>query len=185
MSILRLIQRHPIAAYFMLAFGIAWGGVGLVVSVFGVSLLTLFLPVAAAPTIASLILTGSLEGKAGYRDLLARLARWRVAPRWYAVALLLNPLLILVVLGLLHLSSPAFVPGVLNTDSRAALAGLALAGGLAAGLFEEVGWTGFATPRLLAGQRCLVAGLTLGVVWATWHIGPDLPGSAEWGPLLG
>jgi hypothetical protein len=32
------------------------------------------------------------------------------------------------------------------------------------GSFEEVGWTGFATPRLLARRRLFVAGLWLGMV---------------------
>jgi membrane protease YdiL (CAAX protease family) len=51
-----------------------------------------------------------------------------------------------------------------------------------AGLFEEIGWTGFATPRMRARQGCLAAGLTLGLLWATWHIGADLVGTAaEWG----
>ena len=68
----------------------------------------------------------------------------------------------------------------------AVVVGLALAFGLAAGLFEGLGWTGFATPRPLARYGCLAAGLALGLVWATWHIGPDRPGAAAaaaWGDL--
>ena len=69
------------------------------------------------------------------------------------------------------------------TVNPAAL-GLALAVGIASDLFEELGWTGFATPRLLARHGCLAAGLGLGVLWATWHIGPDVPGTAaEWSDL--
>jgi membrane protease YdiL (CAAX protease family) len=41
--------------------------------------------------------------------------------------------------------------------------------GLIAGALEEIGWTGFATPRLLARHSALTAGLALGVVWALWH----------------
>jgi hypothetical protein len=44
-----------------------------------------------------------------------------------------------------------------------------LAIGLVAGSFEEIGWTGFATPRLLARQGPFIAGLSLGLVWALWH----------------
>jgi membrane protease YdiL (CAAX protease family) len=140
-----------------------------------------------------LILTGILDGQAGYRDLLARLTRWRVAPRWYAAALLLNPFAMLVVLGALSLASPMFIPGILTNESPLAqslgfpsanpalIVSVALAAGLVAGLFEELGWTGFATPHLLARHGCLAAGLTLGLLWATWHIAADLTGTAaDW-----
>jgi membrane protease YdiL (CAAX protease family) len=196
-----LARRHPLIAYFLLAFGISWGGVALVAGPLGPSagaaiMVGLLLVIAAGPTVACLILTGVLDGRAGYRDLLARLTRWRVAPRWYAVALLLNPLTLLAVLGLLSLTSPVFLPGILTsssprarsmglaTVSPAVLLGLALAAGLVAGVLEEIGWTGFATPRLLARHGYLAAGLMLGLLWATWHIGGDVPGTAiEWGEL--
>ena len=42
--------------------------------------------------------------------------------------------------------------------------------GLIAGSFEEIGWTGFATPRMLARQQVLIAGLSLGLAWALWHV---------------
>jgi len=55
--------------------------------------------------------------------------------------------------------------------------------GSGAGIFEELGWTGFATPRLL--QRCswFQTGLWLGLLWAAWHVLPDYLGSAAHGPL--
>ena len=104
-----LIRRYPVVSYVAVAFGIAWGGVALVADRFGPSLVVMFIPMAAGPTTASLILTGVLDGKQGYRELLARLARWRVAPRWYAVALLLNPLVTLLVLGILYFSTLPFL----------------------------------------------------------------------------
>ena len=177
-----LIRRYPVVIYVAVAFGIAWGGVALVAGLFGASLFVVFIPMAAGPTTASLMLTGVLDGKQGYRELLARLARWRVAPRWYAVALLLNPLVTLAVLGILYFTtSRAFAPGIFATDNPTALVGLALTGGLAAGLFEELGWTGFATPRLLARRHFAAAGAMLGVVWAAWHIGPEFSGASAWG----
>lgn len=41
--------------------------------------------------------------------------------------------------------------------------------GLTGGLVEELGWTGFALPRLLSRHGVLAAGLRLGVVWTAWH----------------
>jgi CAAX protease family protein len=194
-----LIQRHPVVAYFLLAYIISWGGVALVSGGIGLSggalMLALLIAISAGPTTASLLLTGVLDGRVGYRDLLARLTRWHVAPRWYAAALLMNPVALLVVLGALsQVVSPVYMPGILTSESSLAgsmgfasvspalIAGLAVAVGLVAGFFEEVGWTGFATHRMLGWHSCLTAGLTLGVLWATWHIAGDLPGtSAAWG----
>ena len=44
--------------------------------------------------IAAIVLTGIVSGFAGLRELIARLLKWRVGLRWYAVALLTSPLLI-------------------------------------------------------------------------------------------
>jgi uncharacterized protein len=98
-----------------------------------------------------------------------RLTTLRVGWRWYAVALLTDPLLYLAILWVLSTTlSSVFKPSV-------HLAGLAL--GLMAGGFEEIGWTGFATPRLLARRSVLTAGITLGVIWALWHMLADFAGN--------
>jgi CAAX protease family protein len=143
-----VIRRHAVVTYFVLAYGISWGGVALVAGVIGLSggavMLALLVAISAGPTTASLVLTGLLDGRIGYRDLLARLTRWRVAPRWYAAALLTNPLAMLLVLGALSLASPVYIPGILTSESSLArsmgmasinpalIAGLAMMVGLVA-----------------------------------------------------
>jgi hypothetical protein len=94
----RLLRRHPVLVYFVLVFALAWGAL---LPVLGGPLSTsgndrmanpLFLLAILAgplaPGVASVLLTGVLDGRAGYRELLGRLRRWRVGGRWYAAALL-------------------------------------------------------------------------------------------------
>src|SRR5262249_19916241 len=56
----------------------------------------------------------------------------------------------------------------LNDDGTAlVLPGLAMA--CVAGIFEELGWTGFAVPTLRRRHGVFAAGLALGALWAAWH----------------
>src|SRR5512135_1272025 len=97
------IQRRPALTYFLLTFLISWGGVLILGSPYGMPTTVeqfqkvwpiVFIPYFLGPTIAGLLMTGLLSGRAGFRALLARLARWRIRIRWYAVALLTAPLLV-------------------------------------------------------------------------------------------
>jgi membrane protease YdiL (CAAX protease family) len=45
-----------------------------------------------------------------------------------------------------------------------------MAGALTVGVFEELGWTGFASPRLRRRYSALATGLIVGVPWGAWHL---------------
>jgi len=163
-------QRHPLLAYFGLTYVISWGGIALVLGATGFDLVNLrpldtgliFVSMLLGPSVSGLVMTARLQGRAGLRCLWSSLARWQVGARWYALALLTMPVVLLAVLWpLAAFLDPAFAP-------RFQWPLFAI--GLVAGGFEEVGWTGFATPRLLARQRLFMAGLSLGLVWALWHV---------------
>jgi hypothetical protein len=78
-----VIRRHPVVAFFVLAYAIAWVGWPLWAS--GVLAEPLFLP--CGPLVAALVVIAVTEGKAGLRLLGARMVRWRVGALWWAVAL--------------------------------------------------------------------------------------------------
>jgi uncharacterized protein len=145
MIVLAFIKRHSVAAYFALAFAIAWSAVFFVVAPTGIPgsapgyverLPVAYLLMLLGPAVAGLALTGLVDGKTGLRDLVGRMRRWRLGG-WYA-AVLLTPA-VLLVLGLLGLASPRFVPGLFSAADRTQLVLLALAYGLGAGFFEEIG----------------------------------------------
>ena len=172
------IQRHAVALYYALAFLISWTGVAVVAGPYGFpgrpDEVERVLPwgvfaMVLGPTMASLAMTGLAGGRAGYRELWSRLCAWRVGVRWYLVALLATPLLAGGALLLLLPTSPEFMPGFLGTPDRARLVMLALAAGLTAGIFEEIGWTGFVTPRLRLHHGPLATGLVIGFLWGAWH----------------
>jgi membrane protease YdiL (CAAX protease family) len=115
-------------------------------------------------------MTGLVHGKAGYRELLARLFRWRVGARWYAVALLAAPLVYVALAFALSLTSAEWLPGIIITSDRSALLVMGLAYGLLGGGFlEELGWTGFAVPTLRQRYGVLRAGLIAGLLWGAYH----------------
>ena len=169
-TIKALIKRHPLLSYFALTFAISWGGMLLVIAVGGSGGVPMLAWV-AGPPIAGILLTGLLHGRAGFRDLLTRMRRWRVGARWYAVALLTAPLVFTAILLAFSLSSPELLPRILTTSGKASLLLFGIGWGLVGGgLLEELGWTGFAVPTLLRQRHgVLGTGLIVGLLWGVWH----------------
>ena len=180
-----LVKQHPILTYYVLAFAISWGAILLIVGPGGFLTTTSTSPSFAlagfasllGPSLAGVVLTGLVDGRAGLSDLLARLRRWRVSLRWYAVALLTAPLVTILTMLALSLTSPAFVPAIITADDKASLLLSGFAVGLIVPAFEELGWTGFVTPRLRLRHGVLGTGLIMGLLWGTWHL-PLFAGSA-------
>jgi membrane protease YdiL (CAAX protease family) len=178
-AIKAFIQRHPVLAYYVLTFTISWGGILLVIGgprgipgtpeQFKTMLPLLILAMLAGPSVAGIMLTGLVYGKAGYRELLSRLFRWRVGIRRYAVALLIAPLLMTGIPLALSLFFPEFLPGIITKSDKASLLLMGFVAGLMAGIFEELGWTGLAVPGLRRRYSVLTTGLIVGFLWGAWH----------------
>lgn len=169
------INRHPTLIYFALAFAISWGGILIVLIPVGFPMdmersefYIALLANQAGPALAGILLISLIYGWPGLRELLARLLRWQVGARWYAVALLTAPLLATGTLFALSLISPIFLPGIVSTDDKASLLVMGLVVGILGGL-EEPGWTGFAIPELRRRHGILMTGLIVGILWGIWH----------------
>jgi len=174
-TIKAFVERHPMLTYFALTFAISSGGLLIAVGREGLPLdarnswiaaLALF----AGPSVAGPLMTGLVHGRAGLRELRARLLRWRVSARWYAVALLTTPLLVIPILFALSLISPVFLPDAFTTDDVVALLLLGLMVGGIGGFSEELGCTGFAVPTVRARHGVLTTGLIVGAMWVAWHV---------------
>ncbi|UKA76404.1 CPBP family intramembrane glutamic endopeptidase [Arthrobacter sp. FW306-07-I] len=174
------VRRHPLPWYFGVTFFLSWAAI--VVAVLAVTgglsptpeqfQLTIPVTVPAmllGPAAASLVLTGIVSGRAGYRDLWSRLRVWRVDRRWYLFALLVAPVTLAVPVLVLWLFSLDYAPRFVTEPDKAGTILMALAIGLAAGFLEEIGWTGFAIPKARQHYSVLWTGLLVGVLWGVWH----------------
>src|SRR5215203_3340981 len=180
-TIRALIKSHPLLSYVALTFAITWGTILIVVGVGPGGILAtkeqyetlmpfLYPAMLAGPSVAGIVLSGLLYGRSSFSDLFARMTRWRVGARWYAVALLTAPLVFTAVFVPLSLISPEFLPRIFITSDKASVLLMGIAAGLVAGIFEELGWTGFAIPRMRLRYGVLGTGLFIGVLWAAWHL---------------
>jgi membrane protease YdiL (CAAX protease family) len=154
------IKRYPLAAYFILAYALAWMLIPLVVSVSVVfGLLALF-----GPAIAAISVTWVVEGRSGVRQLLQRVMPGRTRLSWIAVAIGLPifPIAIVVILNAILLGNPITIVPT-EAPILTFILGLLVVG-------EEIGWRGFALPRLQMRFNSLTASLILGGLWAAWHL---------------
>lgn len=131
------------------------------------------------PLIAALIMA-SLDGRGALTDLRNRLLRWRVPWFWYAVALGWEAVHLLVSTALVGMDLAA--GSSFETFPLYALPIVFAVVFVTAGLAEEVGWRGYALPRLQTMWSPLASSVVLGLVWAFWHLpGYLLPNTAHSG----
>lgn len=166
------VRREPLFVFFVLAYALTWPLAFLVRVSLGFGLLGLFGPAAAA-----LIVAAICDGRPGVTGLLAKVGLWRVSPVWYLLAFALP----LAVSGIVALVAMAlgYATGIQWTPI----------GPLSAMLFvlvvgEELGWRGFALPRMIARFGIGRASLLLGLLWGLWHLPTFFPGAPQAGVPL-
>jgi hypothetical protein len=129
----------------------------------------LFLLGVFAPGLVAIGLTARARGRSGTATLLRRLIDWEVPARWYLFAVAYMAVVKLTV-AVVHRISwgewPVFGEEPWYLMLVATL-GSTLMGGQAG---EEVGWRGYALPRLAERLGLGAASVLLGVVWALWHL---------------
>lgn len=188
------IKRHPLTAYFTLAYALTWvlvipialsqRGVGLFNLPDPLLFAMLLLSTFSGPLPAALILTSVTEGPDGRRQLLKRMFQWRVGLGWYLLVLVAYPVVFLAGLSFYSGATPwtALVqnwPLIFTYYLPTVAIGIILPG-----LGEEPGWRGFALPRLQERYGALAGSLILGVLHGLWHLPVYfIPGSILEGPF--
>ncbi len=174
------ITRHPLVAYFTLAFAGTWilfvpillsgRGLGLISIPDAAGLILFVVSTYAGPFLAALIVTRILDGSIGLHAWFRRMVQWRAGIRWYLLVLLGYPI-VFGLPALLQLGASGVGAVAHNWSSFLASYIAAIpVGFFLPTLGEESGWRGFALPRLQKAYGPLVGSLVLGVLHAAWHL---------------
>ena len=173
------IKKHPLITYFVLTYAISWafelplaavkqGWVQFPIP-FAFHYLASF-----GPMLAALVVTGIAQGGRGIRQLFGGLFRWRVGRGWILFSVF-SPLALFAVAALVMHATGGEWPNLSLLGQVDYLPYLGIGGAvilwlLTYGLGEEVGWRGFALPRLQKNHSALAASLILSLPWALWHL---------------
>lgn len=172
-------QGHQLRSFFLLAYALTWLLLGPWFYVFNVVYheeiprwLWVFAPLAFVggwgPSVAALIVSARAGGRSAVSKLLGSLAIWRVPAPWYFVTLLLPP--VVTAASLLFVDRGLSTLGQFNLAAALTNVPVAYALALPFGpLGEELGWRGFALPRLLSRFGPVKASVMLGALWTFWH----------------
>jgi CAAX protease family protein len=159
-------------AFFLITYAVSWAFwfAAAAVARTSAGLSTVFVYLGTfAPAFVAIGMTLHASGMRAVQALVARLFRWRVGVQWYVFAagfMMAVKLAAAVVHRVVFGAWPMFGPTPVLLMFAATLVSLVVLG--QAG--EELGWRGFALPRLASRLGLGWASLLLGVVWAVWHL---------------
>ena len=178
-----MIKKYALVFFFLLAYVFTWSN-WLPQALTSRGIVSIQVPGAVTilsgygPALAAIIVASLAYGKQGLRELFGRLLKWRVGIQWYLIALFLPVFIKFLAISINNwtggtspdFSAAGFPFGPAETPLWQKLIILFLVFTLGFdGLGEEVGWRGFALPKLLEGRSALISSLILGTLWAIWH----------------
>jgi membrane protease YdiL (CAAX protease family) len=162
------VRRHPLLSFFVLAYALAWW----VWILYAFDLTFLGPILALGPFLAAIIVTALTGGKFRLKALLSRMVRWRVGLHWYVAALGLPVAIYVVALSLnILLGASASIAKQFGSWYLIfPLFAFSLLFPLGGAFGEELGWRGYALPRVQVGLSALSAALIIGVIQTAWHL---------------
>jgi uncharacterized protein len=173
-----LRDRKLLIFYFVLVYIAAWVGSFIIIGpkffsgteMQPTDLMLIGVAMLLPPCVLGIILTNLADSRPGLQDLFGRIKNWRVGVKWYAAPLIFPVMILVCLLPLAALVSAEFRPVFFPV-------GIII--GIFAGFLEEVGWMGFAYPKMKSRQTALSASLKLGVIHVLWHFGADYLGASS------
>ena len=167
----RVSSASSLFVFFALAFALMW------ICFFAVAFVpipagsplggALILLGAFAPALAALAVTFRAEGRSGVIAILRRITRWSVAAKYYVFALGFMIALKLTA-AMIYRASTSSWPRFDTSQWYLIPFAIAFSTPFQAG--EEIGWRGYALPRLADRFGLGSASVLLGFIWGVWHL---------------
>jgi len=128
-----------------------------------------------SPGLAAIWLTGITLGKSQVGALFRSLLQWRVAMKWYIIAILFEPTKWFLAYAVDRAMGQTYELGTAPLfksfgAAAAFMIPVAVVFTLPNSLGEELGWRAYALPRLQERYGALAASVLLGLFWGFWHI---------------
>jgi CAAX protease family protein len=178
-----MLKKYALVAFFFLAYLFTWSNwFPQALTSRGITSIQVpgFLTILSGygPALAAIIVVSIAYGWQGLRELFGRLLRWRVGIQWYLIALFMPAVVVLLAISInkwtggtspdFSVASFPFGPAETPLLEKLVILFLVFTLGFD-GLGEEIGWRGFALPKLLESHSALISSLILGALWAIWH----------------
>ena len=166
-DLLSFVNRYPIALFFLLTLVLGVGTLFLVIR--GVIPVNLALSSVLSASIAGIIMTTMLDGKAGLKLMLRRVLIWHVGIGYWLFAILF--LVPAILLG--SLLNPFFKGDPIslrNMQPVFNILPMLIIFFIVAGLGQELGWTGFLVLRLQARFSALASSVIRAIIVGIWHL---------------
>ena len=175
------VQKYPLASFFLLAIGLTW--IFMITDALGShGILPFRLPLPLMvvmgymPTVAAVIVTRLTQGKDAVRALFRKLFITRIGIGWYLFSIFGLAVMYIVAIFLYDLfgGSPAVpifsakLPHFPPLQLALSIVLMFIVIGSVNG--EELGWRGFALPKLQARYNALTSSLFLGMIWTVFHL---------------
>jgi uncharacterized protein len=177
----QLVRRHPLAAFLILTYGLTWA-LWIPLDIFRDSASGPYTSLALLigsniPSAVAIVLTLVGFGKGATRKLLGQLVIWRVGWRWYLVLLAPTALVVgTITLVAVTRGGPTAALAVPLVSAIIAVAFMTFPG---SALGEEIGWRGYALPRVQSSRTALTASLVIGSLHGLWHLPLWLRGDVD------
>ena len=172
----RTISRE--IAIFFVAVGVVISAMVALATTTGNEIFAIIGVVLLGPSVTAMVLTALAKGRRGLRRLLINQINFRFSVRWYLAAFLVIPAVALIALGIRSLfGGPDLAPDTDYSPSSVfpEIVSILIIT-LVISLGEELGFRGYALPRLQVRLNALQASLVLGVLWGFWHFPGHLAG---------